>query len=127
MLLIIFSMKKIIISIVFFSLLLIPFSSQLLAVGNDKIETTATTFTNPMPDVNSVNDLIGKVINAIMGFIGSLALLMFVFGGLTWMTSGGSQEKVKKGKDIVIWSALGLIVIFSAYAITNLIINYAVK
>lgn len=53
------------------------------------------------------------------------ALLMFVYGGLTWMTSSGSQERVKKGKEIIIWSAIGLIVIFGAYGLVSFIINLA--
>ncbi len=77
---------------------------------------------NPIK-ADSVPELIGMVINSVLGIVGSLALLMFVFGGLTWMTSSGSQEKVKKGKDILIWSALGLVIVFGAYGITRIIIN----
>lgn len=79
---------------------------------------------NPL-GAESVNELVGRVINSVMGIVGSLALLMFVYGGLIWMTSSGSQDKVKKGKDILLWSAVGLIVIFSAYALTKFIINLA--
>ncbi len=86
------------------------------------------TLTNPLGDNNlSVGGLIGRVINSIMGIVGSLALLMFVYGGLVWMTSSGSQEKVKKGKDILLWSAVGLVVIFGAYALTSIIINVVVQ
>jgi hypothetical protein len=70
----------------------------------------------------SVNIIIGSVINAVLGVIGSLALLMFVFGGITWMTSSGSPEKVKKGRDIIIWSVIGLAVIFFSYALVNFVI-----
>ena len=80
--------------------------------------------TNPL-GADSVNELVGRVINSLMGIVGSLALLMFVYGGLVWMTSSGSQDKVKKGKDILLWSAVGLIVIFGAYALTKFIISLA--
>jgi len=40
--------------------------------------------------------LIGKVINAVLGIVGSLALLMFIYGGFTWMLAGGNQEAVTK-------------------------------
>ncbi|MCK4539930.1 hypothetical protein KAU09_02120 [Candidatus Parcubacteria bacterium] len=40
----------------------------------------------------------------------------FIYGGFTWMLAAGSSEKVQKGKDILIWATLGLVVIFSAYA-----------
>jgi hypothetical protein len=77
---------------------------------------------NPLKTDN-VQELVGMVINSVLGVVGSLALLMFVYGGLTWMTSSGSQEKVKKGRDIIIWSALGLVIVFGAYGITKFIIN----
>lgn len=69
---------------------------------------------NPSPEI-----IIGKIINAILGITGSLALAMFVYGGFLWMMSGGNQERVTKGKNTIIWAALGLAVIFSSYAIVN--------
>lgn len=92
--------------------------------SSDPVPASNLKLDNPL-GVTSVNQLIGRVINSVMGIVGSLALLMFVYGGLTWMTSSGSQEKVKKGKDILLWSAVGLIVIFGAYGLTKFIINLA--
>ena len=47
---------------------------------------------------------------------------MFVYGGITWMTSSGSPEKIKKGRDIIIWSVIGLAIIFFSYALVNFVI-----
>jgi hypothetical protein len=92
--------------------------------GESKANTNPIILDNPLgATVDSPQVLIGRVINSILGVVGSLALLMFVYGGLTWMLSSGNQEKVKKGKDIIIWSAIGLAVIFMAYAATSLLIN----
>jgi len=71
--------------------------------------------------------LIGKVIAAALGIVGSLALLMFIYGGFTWMTSAGSAEKVTKGKGIMVWAALGLVVIFSSYALVKFVIEGVTK
>ena len=73
--------------------------------------------------IDSPQTLIGKVINSILGVVGSLALVMFVYGGLLWMTSGGSAEQVKKGRDILIWAAIGLVIIFSAYGLVRFVIQ----
>jgi len=81
---------------------------------------------NPL-GIKNVNSLIGRAINSLMGIVGALALLMFVYGGLVWMTSSGSQDKVKKGKDIMLWAAVGLVIIFSAYGLTKFVINIATK
>jgi hypothetical protein len=77
--------------------------------------------------IDSPQKLIGIVINSVLGVVGSIALLMFIYGGLTWMTSSGNAEKVKKGRDIILWSAIGLVVIFSAYALTRFVLSTIVK
>ena len=66
--------------------------------------------------------IIGRIINYILGFSGTLALLMFIWGGFTWMTSGGAEAKIKSGKDTLIWATIGLVVIFSAYALVKTLI-----
>lgn len=83
---------------------------------------SGTCLENPLGSIKSPQELIGKIINSVLGVVGSLALLMFVFGGLTWMTSGGSSEKVKKGRDIIVWSAIGLAVIFLSYGLVRFLI-----
>lgn len=78
---------------------------------------------NPLPNVTSPQVLIGNIIKAAMGIIGSLALAMFIFGGVLWMTSAGNAERVTKGKQTIIWATIGMIVIFAAYAVVNFIIT----
>lgn len=81
--------------------------------------------TDPMSSVGSPQSLLGRIINIIMGIVGSLALIMFIFGGISWMTAGGNEQKVKQSIGIIVWSALGLAVIFLSYALTKLLITGA--
>lgn len=81
-----------------------------------------TTLPNPL-GVSTPEALIARVITYVLGLVGSLALLMFIYGGIIWMTSSGAQEKVKKGKDIIVWSVIGLVVIFMAYIAVRFIIE----
>ena len=39
------------------------------------------------------------------------------------MLAAGSNEKVQKGKDILVWATLGLVVIFAAFAIVDFIVR----
>lgn len=78
---------------------------------------------NPLGSDVTIPGLIGRVISAILGIVGSLALVMFIYGGFTWMLAAGNNEKVKKGKDILVWAAIGLIVIFSSYALVRFVIE----
>ena len=81
-----------------------------------------TKLTNPLGKVTP-QVLIGKVINAILGMVGSIALLMFVYGGFLWLTAGGNPEQIKKGKDVLVWASIGLVVIFTSYALVHFIIK----
>lgn len=75
---------------------------------------------NPL-SVDSVPGLINNVIKGIMGIVGAVALLYLVLGGLTWLTSQGSPDKVKKGKETLLWAVSGLAMIFFSYAILSYI------
>ena len=58
----------------------------------------------------------------ILGFVGSAALLMFVYGGATWVISGGSSEKVNNGKTIILNALKGMALIFASWLIINLVV-----
>lgn len=83
----------------------------------------AITIPNPMGNVNTPEDLISNIIKTILGVTGSIALLMFIWGGFIWLTSGGNSEKVQKGKNVFIWATAGLLVIFSSYAILKTVFD----
>ena len=119
--------KKLFLSLIVSLLLLAP--ALVFAVGGQgeseapaPCPSGSVCLDNPLGSVSTPQTLIANVINAVLGVVGSLALLMFVYGGLIWMTSSGSPEKVKKGRDIIIWSAIGLAIIFSAYGLVRILI-----
>jgi hypothetical protein len=78
--------------------------------------------TNPIAATN-VPQLIGSIIKEVLGIVGALALLMFVYGGFLWLTSGGSPDRIKKGKDILVWAVIGLVVIFASYTLVDFVIK----
>jgi fumarate reductase subunit D len=77
---------------------------------------------NPL-GISDVNQFIARVINFVLGLIGSVSLLMFIYGGLTWMTSAGAADKIKKGRDIIVWSVIGLAIVFTAYIMVKFVIQ----
>jgi hypothetical protein len=79
--------------------------------------------TNPLGDIDTPQKLIGKIINSALGIVGSIALVMFIYGGFTWMLAAGNAEAVSKGKNILIWSVIGLVIIFSSYALVNFVFD----
>ena len=85
-------------------------------------QTTVVTVVNPI-NATSVQGLVNNVIKTILGVVGALALFMFVYGGMLWMTSGGNSSRIEKGKDTLIWATIGLAIIFASYAILNFILT----
>lgn len=81
---------------------------------------------NPL-GIDDPREIIGNVIRAILGIVGSLALAIFIFGGFTWVTSAGNDEKIKKGKEMITWAAFGLVVIFLSYALVTFVIGAITK
>jgi hypothetical protein len=74
----------------------------------------------------SLNDLllIGvNYSNAILGIVGSLALLMFVYGGFMFLISSGNSEKVTKARGIVIAAVVGLAIVFASYLIIQFVMQ----
>ncbi len=79
---------------------------------------------NPLGGASTdLNLAIGNIIKAALGLSGAVALLMFVWGGVQWLISGGSAERVKAGKNTLTWAALGLVVIFTAYTLVNVVVT----
>lgn len=72
---------------------------------------------------STILQLGGKVANIFISISGSLALLLFVYGGFMWLTSRGEPDKIKKGKDIFLWSVVGLVIITSSYFLISFIIK----
>jgi cytochrome bd-type quinol oxidase subunit 2 len=70
-----------------------------------------------VPTATSASDLILKVINWILAFIGSLAVLMIVVAGVMYITSGGDEGRVDKAKSFLTYSIVGLVVALLGYVI----------
>ena len=88
--------------------------------------TPASTAPGELPNPLGINDIrvvIGNVIKAVLGIVGSLALVMFMYGGFLWMFSQGEMSKVKKGLDTMIWAAAGLALIFGSYIVVGYILT----
>lgn len=129
------TMNKLLLSLLFLLNFLFFLSPVVFAQGDplpgtgDPIKTQDTStaqsvsLTNPLGEGVTVYTVISRVITAALGIVGSLALVMFIYGGFTWMLAAGNNEKIKKGKDILVWSAIGLVVIFSSYAVVKYLIT----
>lgn len=59
----------------------------------------------------------------VLALSGSAALIAFVYGGFEWILSGGFAERVDRGKKAITGAAVGLVIVFGAYTLINLVIS----
>lgn len=76
---------------------------------------------------NSIYQTVGKFIQLALTLVGVIAIILVIFGGFKWMTAGGSEEKVEEAKKVLYSGAIGVVIIFSAYALTTFIIGALIK
>lgn len=84
--------------------------------------TNATTTTNQL-EQDSLPVAIQTYVNYIMTFLYLIAVLFAIWGGFQILTANGDEEKVKKGKTILIQGAIGLLVIFIAGTLVKFILS----
>ena len=85
--------------------------------------TAPITLDNPLSKTPTIELLVAHIINFILGFVGSVSLLLFVYGGIIWMTSAGNTTKITKGRDVIIWAIIGLGVVFTSYIAVRFVIE----
>ena len=61
---------------------------------------------------------IATLIQAFLGILGIIFLILIIYSGYNWMTAAGNEEKVTKAKQTLTRAVIGLIIIVCAYAIT---------
>ncbi len=67
--------------------------------------------------------VIGNIVRVVLGFLGIIAAVLVLYGGFIWMTAGGNEERISTAKRILINAGVGLIIIMSAFAITQYVIT----
>jgi len=77
-------------------------------------------------DANFLN-VVQTVINWILGFLGIIVFGLFLMAGFTYATAGGDETKTKKAVSTMTNAVIGLIILFFAFAATNLIVGFALN
>lgn len=59
----------------------------------------------------------------LIGAIGALALLYFIWGGIKWLTSYGNQQKIQQGREIMLQTVIAIIIAFMSYILVSFFVN----
>ncbi len=96
------------------------------AVQNDienQLKPIGDAYGNPNTDENSLSEAIASIIQIVLGFLGVIFIVLFVYAGILWMTSAGNEDKIGTAKSTMTAAIIGLAIVLSAYAITFFVID----
>lgn len=71
----------------------------------------------------SIRRLVLRIINFFLGFLGILAVIMVIYGGVTYVTAAGADDAIGNAKKIILYSLIGIVIILLSFAIVNTILG----
>jgi len=78
---------------------------------------------NPLGSIPVPQELFGRLLRFLLGFVGVGALTFFIIGGIILLMSQGNADKVKMGKDTLVWAIIGMFVAFTSYIILRFVLE----
>lgn len=61
--------------------------------------------------------VVTSIVSWMLGILAVIAVVLVIFAGIQWMTSGGNEEKVTAAKNLLRAALIGLVIILAAYGI----------
>ncbi|MGE5392773.1 MAG: pilin [Candidatus Saccharibacteria bacterium] len=62
-------------------------------------------------------------INLVLSIVGLVSVAFLIYGGFTYITSGGNEDNAERGKKAVTNAIIGLVVVILSGVIVNVVIN----
>ena len=77
-----------------------------------------------LSDPQAAGRLIVNITNFVSGFVATIAIAMFMYGGFLYVTAAGQEENTGKAKKVFVGATIGLLVAMGAFAIVNTFIRF---
>lgn len=73
---------------------------------------------------DKLTQIIQTAVFALFIFGAIIFAFQFIIGGIKWMTSGGDKNSLQAARDQISHAIIGLVVLFTFYAVVKLIENF---
>lgn len=70
-----------------------------------------------------VDGVFTKFSNIALYAVGAISVIMLIWGGLRYITSGGDSKKITNAKNTILYAIIGLVIAVLAFAIINFVLN----
>ncbi len=62
-----------------------------------------------------------NVFNIFLAIIGSIAVLMIIWGGIIYITSSGNEQRLEQAKKVITYAIVGIIIATLSFAMISLV------
>lgn len=69
------------------------------------------------------DSLFTNILNTTYFLAGTIAVIVIIVAGIMYTTSSGDTGRITKAKNLLTYSIVGLVVVVSAFAITNFVVG----
>lgn len=71
-------------------------------------------------DISSIMTLVVNIISIVVGFI---SVVMIIWGGMKYVTSGGESAKITSAKNTIMYALIGLVIVGLAQFIVRFVLK----
>ena len=72
-------------------------------------------------------DVFKNVVNILLFIIGAVSVIMLIYGGIRYTTSGGNANSVTAAKNTIMYSIVGLVIAILAFAVVQFVVNQVME
>lgn len=72
-----------------------------------------------------INGIVNFIVDTFSWIVGIVSVIMIIFGGFRYITSGGDSSKVTNAKNTIIYAIIGLVIVALAQFIVNFVVSKA--
>jgi cytochrome bd-type quinol oxidase subunit 2 len=95
----------------------------MLALAESPMGWVDEIFDSLLSTPGTLEDLIVKVLNWLIGGSAVVCVVMLIVAGFTYMTSGGNEEKTQKATKTLTNAIIGLVICFVAVMLVNFVLK----
>ncbi|KKT35529.1 MAG: hypothetical protein UW24_C0007G0019 [Parcubacteria group bacterium GW2011_GWA2_44_12] len=101
-----------------------PYTKIFCLNGSDRaITATGASADDPSFDANVLPNKGIQFLQYALSFLAIIGVAMILWGGFTWMSSGGNEQTIDRARKILLAALIGLVVITSAWVIVSFVVK----
>lgn len=73
--------------------------------------------------IDSILAQVKVILNFVIGILFVLVTLYFIWGVIQYVSAAGDEEKLKNGKQHMLWGIIGMVVMAAAWGIVSIVMT----